>query len=258
MDLFRLDGKRALVTGGSKGIGLGIAKGFAGAGADLILVARSEGDLDDAAAAVRDHTEVVTSAFDLTNADGIGDWYEDLIATHGPVDILVNDAGIVEHGPAEQMSLSDFTRVLQVNVVAVFALCQAFARERIRSGSPGRIINISSVAGIEVAPFPASPYPASKGAVIQMTKDLANEWASKGILVNALAPGWIDTPMCAALVKDEHFSGWLTKRVPLGRWGQPSDMVGPALLLASQAGGFLTGSVLVADGGLIATTGGPG
>lgn len=258
MDMFRLDGKRALVTGGSKGIGLGIAQGFADAGAEVVLVARSHGELKDAADIIaKAGHKAAISAFDLADVEAIGGWYEDLVRQHGPVDILVNDAGIVEHGPAEEIPLSDFSRVLQVNVVAVLALSAAFARERIQSKAPGKIINVASIAGIEVSPFPASPYPASKGALIQLTKDLANEWAGKGILVNALAPGWIDTPMCEPMVNDPHFTAWLTKRVPLGRWGRPQDMVGPALLLASAAGDFLTGSVLIADGGLLSTTGGP-
>ena len=254
MDMFRLDGKRALVTGGSKGIGLGIAKGFAEAGADLVLAARSQEELDEAASSIAQAGHrAATTSFDLANVEAIGDWYQGLVREHGAFDILVNDAGVVKHGAAEQLPLSEFRDVLAVNVIAVFALCQAFATERIASGAKGKIINIASVAGIEVAPLPASPYPASKGAVIQLTKDLAFEWAPKGILVNAIAPGWIDTPMCAPLLQDAQFNDWVTKRVPLARWGKPEEMVGPALLLASEAGDFITGSLLLADGGLTAT-----
>lgn len=252
-DLFGLNGKRALVTGGSKGIGLGIAMGFARAGASVILAARSQEELDDASASIaQSGHDAATTSYDLSDLDGIPSWYEGLSQQHGPIDILVNDAGVVRHGPAEEMPLSDFDDVLRVNLLAAFALCQAFARERIAAGAKGKIINVASVAGLEVSRFPAAPYPASKGAVIQMTKDLANEWAPKGILVNALAPGWIDTPMCAPAKADPEFNAWLTQRVPLARWGTPEDMVGPALLLASDAGDFITGSVLVADGGLTA------
>ena len=253
MNLFGLDGKRALITGGGIGIGLGIAKGFAQVGADVVLVARSQTELDEAAAAIRaaGH-DVATSSFDLLETDAIAGWYEQLVRDSGPFDILVNDAGMVEHGPAEQMPLADFERVLRLNLVACFALAQAFARERIAANAPGKIINVASVAGLEVSRYPAAPYPASKGALIQLTKDLANEWAPKGIHVNALAPGWVRTPMTKPAVDDPAFNDWLRQRVPLGRWGEPEDMVGPALLLATAAGDFLTGSVLVADAGLTA------
>ncbi len=253
MNLFRLDGKRAIITGGSAGIGRGIAKGFAEAGADVLLVARTQTELDEAADDVRAAGHAVTtSTFDLLETGAIAGWYEKLVHDGGPFDILVNDAGMVEHGPAEQMPLADFERVLRLNLVACFALAQAFARERIAANAPGKIINVASVAGLEVSRYPAAPYPASKGALIQLTKDLANEWAPRGIHVNALAPGWVRTPMTKPAVDDPAFNDWLRQRVPLGRWGEPEDMIGPALLLASAAGDFLTGSVLVADGGLTA------
>lgn len=254
MDMFRLDGKRALITGGTKGIGLGLAKGFADAGADVVLVARAQDELDEAQkeVAASGHNVAVKSA-DLAKVDDIHRWYGQVVKDNGAIDILVNDAGMSAHGPAEEMPIETFEQVVTVNLLALFALCQAFARERIASGATGKIINVASIAGIEVGRIAAAPYPASKGAVIQLTKDLAFEWAPKGILVNALAPGWIDTPLCASAVKDPDFNAWLQQRVPLARWGRPEDLVGPALLLASAAGDFITGSVLVADGGLIAT-----
>jgi gluconate 5-dehydrogenase len=254
MDQFRLDGQRALITGGSRGIGLGIAKGFADAGADVVLAARSEEELTEAEAEVKKSGhDVAVSSVDLSQTGRIGAWYQGIVAEHGPIDILVNDAGAVEIGPAEDMAIETFEKVITLNLVAVFAVCQAFAKERIASGKPGRIINMGSLAAIEVARAPAAPYPASKGGVVQLSKDLAFEWAPKGILVNVLAPGWIDTPMNAQLVGDDTFNAWLRDRVPLSRWGKPEEIVGPALLLASDAGRFMTGCVVIVDGGLTAT-----
>jgi gluconate 5-dehydrogenase len=254
MEQFRLDGQRALITGGSRGIGLAIAKGFADAGADVVLAARSEQELGEAEAEVKaSGHNVAISSVDLSQTHQIGAWYEGIVAAHGPIDILVNDAGAVEIGPAEDMAIETFEKVITLNLVAVFAVCQAFAKERIASGKPGRIINMGSLAAIEVARAPAAPYPASKGGVVQLSKDLAFEWAPKGILVNVLAPGWMDTPMNAQLVGDATFNTWLRDRVPLSRWGKPEELVGPALLLASDAGRFMTGCVVIVDGGLTAT-----
>lgn len=256
MDLkakFSLDGKLALVTGASKGIGFGMAQALAEAGSDVILVARNEDELAGAQAALKDTKRKIGIApYDLANVDGIAAWYADLCKKHGAPDILVNNAGMTRRGPAHELTLKDWDDVLTVNLKSVFALSQEFAKERIASGKKGKIINTASLMTAASRPG-TSAYTASKGGIGQLTKALAIDWASKGIWVNAVAPGYIATPLTKALKDDADFDAWVKKRCPLGRWGTPEDLAWPVVFLASAASDFITGEVLFVDGGWMAT-----
>ena len=252
MQLFQLDGHCALVTGASKGIGAGLARGLAEAGADLILLARGQRDLEQVRDQLRDTgRQIEIASVDLLETGGIAEAYADLAKKYTAPDILVNNAGMTRRGAAHEVRLEDWQQVLDLNLNAVFALSQAFARQRIASSSPGKIINIGSLMSQSTRPNNA-PYAASKGGILLLTKALSVDWAPHRILVNAIGPGYIQTPLNQALVDDPEFSEWVEGRCPLGRWGQPSDLVGAAVFLASAASDFVTGQMLYVDGGWLA------
>lgn len=251
--MFRLDGKRALITGASKGIGLGISRAFAESGADIILVARGEDELASAAESLKPAgRNIQYTTFDLENVNQIEEWYQSVCKKFGAPDILVNNAATTRRGAAETLSLEDWDAVLNLNLKAVFALSQAFARERIASNKKGKIVNLASLLTAASRPGTA-PYTASKGGIGQLTKALAVDWASKGIHVNAVAPGYIDTPLNKALKDNSEFDAWVKKRCPFGRWGSPEDIAWPTVFLASPAAEFITGQTFYVDGGWMAT-----
>jgi gluconate 5-dehydrogenase len=253
MSKFRLDGRRALVTGGSKGIGLGIAGAMAESGADVVLVARHPDELESAATSLRGTGRTIGVApFDLRRSGDIPAWFDGVVAAHGRPDILVNAAGITRRAPAEELTVRDWDDVLAVNLTAMFVLSQAFARACIAAGTRGRIINIASLMTAAARKTTAA-YTASKGGVGQLTKALAVDWADKGILVNAIAPGYIATDLTRPLVRDASFDTWVKQRCPLGRWGVPDDIAWPAVFLASPAADYVTGQILFVDGGWMAT-----
>jgi len=253
MDRFRLDGKLALVTGGSRGIGFGIAHAMAAAGADLILVARGRAGLEKAAGEIGGLGRKVTiRPFDLMRSEEIGPWYEEVVSAAGRPNILVNAAGTTRRGPAEQMPLADWNETLSLNLTAAFLLSQAFARSLIGAGESGKIINIASLMTAAARKTTAA-YTASKGGIGQLTKALAVDWAGQGIHVNAIAPGYITTELTEPLWSDAEFDAWVKQRTPLGRWGRPEDIALPAVFLASPASDFMTGQVVYVDGGWLAT-----
>ena len=245
---FRLDGRLALITGGSKGLGLGIAKAMLAAGAKVILSARQSDELTR----IADELKVPTAPLDLLDTPAIPAWYDALVAQHGRPDILVNSAGITRRAPAHELSLADWNDVIAVNQTAVFAVSQMFARHLIAAQTPGRVINIASLMTFAARRTTAA-YTASKGAIGQLTKALAVDWADKGILVNAIAPGFIDTDMNVALKNNPDFDAWVKTRTPLARWGEAADIAAPAVFLASPAASFITGQVIYVDGGFTAT-----
>jgi gluconate 5-dehydrogenase len=245
---FDLHGKRALVTGASKGIGLGIARGLANAGANLVLSARNLDELEKARDGVSDETKVGVSSFDLQRTADIAEWFSGIVDEFGPIDILVNNAGMTIRGPTEDLPLDDWNTVLNLNLNSVFALSQAFARDRIQKKEGGKIVNIASLMTFGARPTVAA-YVASKGAIGQLTKALAVEWADRDILVNAIAPGFIETPLNEALVNNPEFNAWVKTRTPLGRWGQPEDLGPLAVFLSAEASRYVTGQVIYADGG---------
>lgn len=251
-DRFSLAGKLALVTGGSRGIGLGLARGLAEAGADIILVARSESDLATAQETLLPlGRRIAIAPFDMADAAAIPAWYASVVEQQGAPDILINNAGMSRRGPAEQLSLEDWQAVIDVNMTAIFALSQAFASERIAAKKRGKIVNIGSLMSSASRPGTA-PYSASKGGVLLLTKALALDWAKHGILVNAIGPGYIETPLTKPLKEDAKFHAWVVDRCPLGRWGTPDDLASVAVFLASAASDFITGQIIYADGGWLA------
>lgn len=250
---FSLEGRRALITGGSRGIGLGIARGLAEAGADVVLVGRSPGSLEEAREALAPTGRAVhTEAFDMARTEEIPELYQRVLSRAGTVDILVNNAGCIHRAPAEKLALEDWRQVIELNLTGVFTLCQCFGRERIEAGNPGKIILIASLLS-EAARRENAPYAASKGGIRQLTKALAVDWARYGIHVNAIGPGYIRTDLTRPLWEDREFDSWVLGRTPLGRWGTPADLAPTAVFLASPASDFVTGQVIYVDGGWLAT-----
>lgn len=250
--LFDLTGRRALVTGSSQGIGLALARGLAGAGAALLLNGRDRDKLATAANRLRtEGAEVEVLPFDATDHPGARDAVDAFEAQGGPIDILVNNAGMQHRAPLEDFPADAFERLLQTNIASVFHVGQAVARHMIRRGR-GKIINIASVQSALARPSIA-PYTATKGAVANLTKGMATDWAKHGLQCNAIAPGYFDTPLNAALVADPAFTAWLEKRTPAGRWGRVEELVGACVFLASDASSFVNGHVLYVDGGITAS-----
>ena len=250
---FSVNGKLAMVTGGSRGIGLGAARALGESGAKLILVGRSVTALANAAQELHaDGIEAEIAPYDLQETAGIAAWFDETTQRFGQPDILVNSAGINRRGPATELSLDDWNQVMALNVTAIFELSRAFARPLIAAGRKGKVVNIASLMTMATRPG-TSPYTASKGAVGQLTKALAIDWASHGIHVNAVAPGYIDTELNRPLIEDPAFDAWVKKRCPLGRWGTPEDIAWPVVFLASPASDFITGQVIYADGGWLST-----
>ncbi len=196
--------------------------------------------------------EIHIAPYDLRRTDGIDAWFTETVERCDRPDILVNAAGITRRAPAEQLSLADWEDTLAVNLTAAFALSQAFARACIAAQVRGKIINVASLM-TAAARRTTAAYTASKGGIGQLTKALAVDWADQGILVNAIAPGYIATSLTEPLVQDPEFDGWVKRRCPLGRWGTPDDIAWPAVFLASAAADFITGQILYVDGGWMAT-----
>jgi len=251
--LFDLSGKTALVTGGSRGIGLAVAKALAEHGADVAIVARTKEQLEAAGRQIQDDTgkKVWTFPFDIKNIKGIEGLFKNIVSETKGIDILVNCAGTTVRGPSENVDLNTWNQVIEVNLTSVFVLSQTFFRHRRQVGKAGRIINIGSLTCHGARPTTAA-YASSKGGLLMLTKTLAVEWAKYNINVNAIGPGYIATELTEPLWSDEDFTKWVLSKTPLGRWGQPDDLVGTAVLLASKAGDFITGQIIYVDGGWLA------
>ena len=250
--LFDLTGRRALITGSSQGIGLALARGLAGAGASLVLNGRDGARLDAAAKALRaEGARVETLPFDVTDHAAARKAVDGFENAQGPIDILINNAGMQHRAPLQDFPADAFQQLLQTNIASVFNVAQACARHMIARGA-GKIINIASVQTALARPGIA-PYTATKGAVANLTKGMATDWARHGLQCNALAPGYFDTPLNAALVADAGFSDWLEKRTPAGRWGRVEELVGAAVFLSAPASSFVNGTILYVDGGITAS-----
>jgi len=252
MQLFDLAGRRALITGSSMGIGLALARGLAQAGASVVLNSRNAARLEEAAETLRgEGVEVATLPFDVTDAAVVRTAIDGFETEVGAIDILINNAGMQHRTPLEEFPPEAFDRLMVTNVNSAFYVGQAAARHMIGRGR-GRIINIASVQASLARPGIA-PYTASKGAIANLTKGMATDWARHGLNCNAIAPGYFATPLNAALVADPEFCAWLEKRTPQGRWGQVEELVGAAVFLASDAASFVNGHVLYVDGGITAS-----
>lgn len=252
LSLFDLTGKRALITGSSRGIGFALAKGLAGAGAELLINGRDTEVLGNAAKTLADDGAKVTAlAFDVTNPESINEAIDHAENEIGPIDILINNAGMQHRAPLEDFPPEKFDQLIKTNVNSVFYVGQAVAKHMIKRGE-GKIINICSVMSMLARPGIA-PYTASKGAVANLTKGMATDWAQHGLNINGIAPGYFKTELNAALVADETFSAWLEKRTPMRRWADTEELVGAAVYLGSKASSFVNGHVIYVDGGITAS-----
>jgi gluconate 5-dehydrogenase len=252
LSLFSLAGKRALVTGSSRGIGFAIAAALAAAGADVILNGRDTVALGEASEKLaQSGVRVRALAFDVTSAESIADAIEFAEAEIGPIDILVNNAGMQFRAPLEEFPDDKFDQIMATNVRSVFLVSKAVAPAMIKRGS-GKIINICSVMSALARPSIA-PYAASKAAVANLTRGMATDWARHGLNINGIAPGYIRTELNEALLKNVEFNAWVEKRTPMGRWGEPAELGGAAIFLASDASSFVNGHILYVDGAFTAT-----
>ncbi|MGI8642937.1 MAG: 2-dehydro-3-deoxy-D-gluconate 5-dehydrogenase KduD [Thermomicrobiales bacterium] len=251
-DAFQLDGRVALVTGAARGLGQGIALGLAEAGADVVVL-----DVLDPDETVERITALDRRAHPLSRdllgltENRAGEIVADAIAPFGRLDILVNNAGIIRRAPALDFRQADWDAVLSINLSAAFLLCQAFARQAIVAGTGGKVINMASLLSFQGGTtVPA--YAAAKSGIAGMTRALANEWAQHNINVNALAPGYFATELTSALRADPARAEPMLGRIPAGRWGNPTDLQGAAVFLASDAAAYVHGVILPVDGGWLA------
>jgi gluconate 5-dehydrogenase len=248
---FELSGKTALITGSSTGIGLALAQGLAGAGAAVVLNARRADKLQAAAQALREQGATVHArAFDVTEALAVSDAVAKIEGEIGPIDILINNAGMQKRAPLQEFEQPDWHQLMRTNVDSVFIVGQAVARHMIPRRR-GKIVNICSVQS-ELGRPGIAPYTASKGAVKMLTKGMAIDWGPHGLQVNGLGPGYFKTELNQALVDNPEFSAWLVGRTPSRRWGDVDDLVGAAVFLASDASRFVNGHILYVDGGVTA------
>jgi NAD(P)-dependent dehydrogenase (short-subunit alcohol dehydrogenase family) len=246
-DAFDLSGRRAVVTGASRGIGRAIAIAYAQRGVDVLAVARSESGLRETAA-LADGTpgRIEPHPTDLSDPDAIEAVVARAVDDIGGIDILVNNAADSHASRVEETDLATWQRIADVNLRSCWLLCRA-ASGVLREGG-GSVINVASMLGL-VGSRGESAYVAAKHGVVGVTRALALEWARRGVRVNAIAPGYVETAMTSQYLADEEFGGWVMQTTPQGRWAQPEEMTGPAIFLASDAASFVTGHVLVADGG---------
>ncbi len=250
--LFDLTGKCALITGSSQGIGFALARGLMQAGASVVMNGRDTAKLATAAQVLRDEGGTVHELpFDATDHAAVRAAVDGFEAGTGPIDILVNNAGMQHRTPLEDFPADAFEQLMRTNVSTVFNVGQAVARHMIGRGA-GKIINIASVQTALARPGIA-PYTATKGAVANLTKGMATDWARHGLQCNAIAPGYFDTPLNAALAADPEFNAWLEKRTPAGRWGRVEELVGACVFLGGPASSFVNGHTLYVDGGITAS-----
>lgn len=251
-NLFDLSGRIALVTGSSAGIGLALALGLGRGGARVVLNGRHQDKIASAAHKLRDEGALVFEMpFDVTDSTAVRAAVEEIETGIGPIDILINNAGMQRRGPLEDYPEETWHELMTTNVDSVFYVSQAVARKMIPRGR-GKIINICSVQS-ELGRPSIAPYTATKGAVKMLTKGMAIDWGKHGLQVNGIGPGYFKTELNQALVDDKSFSDWLIARTPSRRWGELEDLVGAAVFLASDASNFVNGQIIYVDGGVTAS-----
>ncbi|MDB5474264.1 MAG: Gluconate 5-dehydrogenase [Devosia sp.] len=252
MRLFDLTDQVALVTGSSQGIGFALAKGLAAAGAHIVLNGRDANRIEAAAEMLRGQgAKIAVSAFDVTDPQAAELAVDAIEHDVGPIRILVNNAGIQHRAPLHEFPDDKWHGLLRTNLDSVFYMSRAVAIRMIPRKA-GKIINIASV-NAELGRPGIAPYTATKGAVKQLTRGMACDWARYNLQVNAIGPGYFNTEMTQSLVRDPDFTAWLEKRTPAGRWGDASELVGVAVFLASDASSFVNGQIIYVDGGMTAS-----
>ncbi len=257
LELFNLSGKVALVTGGTHGLGMAIAKGLAKAGAKIVINDIFQDKLDQAKT---DYSEagidVATYNFDVTNEKAVVAGLKKIESEVGPIDILVNNAGIIKRIPLEEMSVQEFSDVINIDLVAPFIMAKHVVKGMIARGH-GKIINMCSMMS-ELGRNTVGAYAAAKGGLKMLTRNMATEWAKHNIQINGIGPGYFATTQTAPIRVDGHpFNDFILNRTPAARWGDPDDLQGAAIFLASNASNFVNGHILYVDGGILATIGKP-
>ncbi|WP_456276610.1 2-dehydro-3-deoxy-D-gluconate 5-dehydrogenase KduD [Bacillus sp. AK128] len=244
--LFDLNGKVAVVTGGNRGLGKEMALGLASAGANVVVIARNVSD--EVIKEIKDEgVKALGINFDLQDFDGYDQLIDQIVSEMGTIDILVNNAGVQKRHPSVEFPKQDWDFVMDINANSVFFMCQKVGKMMIEKGK-GKIINIASLLSFQGG-LTVPAYAASKGAVMQFSKALSNEWARHGVNVNCIAPGYMETEMNTALIDDQTRSRQILERIPAGRWGKPEDMRGAAIFLASSASDYVNGYTIAVDGG---------
>jgi gluconate 5-dehydrogenase len=257
MDLFDLTNKRALITGGTHGLGMEIAFGLASAGAEIIINDVSEDKLKNAKKEYnKKGVKVHTYLFDVTNDTQVKMYIDRIEQEVGPINILVNNAGIIMRIPMEDMETKDFEKVIKVDLIGPFIVSKYVGRKMI-SRQEGKIINMNSMMS-ELGRNTVSAYAAAKGGLKMLTKNMATEWAKHNIQTNGIGPGYFATTQTAPIRVDGHpFNDFIINRTPAARWGDPKDLAGTAIFLASKASDFINGQIIYVDGGILATIGKP-
>ena len=245
--MFDLRGRRALVTGSSRGIGRALARGLVEAGCEVVVHGRDRATVD---AAARELGAAAGVAFDVTDGPGVADGVAEAEAAVGPLDVLVNNAGMQHRAPLLEFPEEAWRRILDVNLTSAFLVGRAVAAGMVARGG-GKIVNVLSLQA-ELARPGIAPYAASKGGLKLLTRGMCADWAPLGLQVNALAPGYVLTKLTRPLADDVGFDAWVRGRTPAGRWGRPEDLVGALLFLASPAADFVNGQVVYVDGGMSA------
>ena len=252
LTLFNLEGRRALITGSSQGFGFALARGLAGAGAEIVLYGRNEDRLSAAAEKLRaEGASVHQAAFDVTDPDAVSQGVDQVESGIGAIDILINNAGMQFRTPLHEYPHDKWRELMRTNIDSAFLVGQAVARHMIVRKS-GKIINICSVQS-ELGRPGIAPYAATKGALKMLTKGMSIDWAGFGLQVNAIGPGYFKTELNKALVENAEFSAWLEGRTPAGRWGDFEELAGAAIFLSSEASSFVNGHILYVDGGITAS-----